>query len=436
MRISTNMIYDMGVASMQQSRNSQVKLQEQLGSGKRILTPSDDPVAASTALDVKQSQALNAQLKTNGDSAKSQLGIEDSALSDASSLLLDVKTLAVYAGNPTLTNSDRASIATELSSRYHELLGLANRSNGNGQFLFSGFQGATQPFSETAPGNVVYAGDTGQRLTQIGTTRTIPVSDSGDAIFRALKNGNGTFATAGGAGNTGGGTIDSGVVTDPSKWNIAGNAKDFTIKFDVNNVVTPPVTTYDIVDNVNNKSLLTGAAPAAGPYLRSYTAGGTISLATQSPPDTNPAPFDYGATVTVTAAPASGDTFTVKASTNQDVFSMLQGLISALKAGTSGTPATTAVYQNALNSAMSGLDNAFNNVLKVRADVGARLKEVDTAQSTSDDLSLQYSKTLTGLEDLDYAKAISDLNLQQVYLQAAQQSFLKVTSLNLFDILR
>ena len=75
-------------------------------------------------------------------------------------------------------------------------------------------------------------------------------------------------------------------------------------------------------------------------------------------------------------------------------------------------------------------------MLKVRADVGARLKEVDTAQSTSDDLSLQYSKTLTGLEDLDYAKAISDLNLQQVYLQAAQQSFLKVTSLNLFDILR
>ena len=95
MRISTNMIYDMGVASMQQSRNSQVKLQEQLGSGKRILTPSDDPVAASTALDVKQSQALNAQLKNNGDSAKSQLGIEDSALSDASALLLDVKTLAV-----------------------------------------------------------------------------------------------------------------------------------------------------------------------------------------------------------------------------------------------------------------------------------------------------------------------------------------------------
>ena len=54
---------------------------------------------------------------------------------------------------------------------------------------------------------------------------------------------------------------------------------------------------------------------------------------------------------------------------------------------------------------------------------------------SSENLSLQYSKTLSGLQDLDYAKAISDLNLQQVYLQAAQQSFIKVTSLNLFSML-
>jgi flagellar hook-associated protein 3 FlgL len=107
-----------------------------------------------------------------------------------------------------------------------------------------------------------------------------------------------------------------------------------------------------------------------------------------------------------------------------------------LKSGiTASAPVTTAVYQNSLNSAMSGLDNALNNVLRVRADLGARLKEVDTAQGTSDDLSLQYGKTLSGMQDLDYAKAISDLNAQQVYLQAAQQAFLKITSLSLFGML-
>src|SRR5450631_3535211 len=107
MRISTSMIYDTGVASMQQSRDAQVKLQEQLASGQRVLTPSDDPVAAATALDINQAQAINAQLKSNGDNAKSQLGLEESALTDATTLLQDVKTLAVSAGNPALANSER-----------------------------------------------------------------------------------------------------------------------------------------------------------------------------------------------------------------------------------------------------------------------------------------------------------------------------------------
>jgi flagellar hook-associated protein 3 FlgL len=435
MRISTSMIYDIGVASMQKSRDSQVKLQEQLSSGQRVLTPSDDPVAAATALDVQQSQAIIAQFRSNGDSAKAQLGLEDSALTDATTLLQDVKTLAVSAGNPALTNSERISIATELNSRYQELLGIANRGDGNGQYLFSGYQGPTLPFSEVSPGNVAYAGDAGQRIAQIGITRTIAISDSGDAVFRAIKNGNGVFVAAPAATNTGGATIDTGIVTDPVKWNTPANAKDFTIKFHINNAVTPPVTTYDIIDNVNNVSLLTGAAPGAGPYLRTYVPGGTISLATQSPPDTTATPFDFGATVTVSGAPASGDKVTVKASTNQDIFSTLHGLIAALQTGTSVTPASTAAYQNSLNAAMLGIDNALNNVLRVRADVGSRLKEVDTAQSTGDDLSLQYSKTLSGLQDLDYTKAISDLNQQQVYLQAAQQSFLRLASLNLFSLL-
>ena len=434
MRISTSLIYSLGVATLQQRQQDQVKLQQQIASNQRVVTPSDDPIASATALDVKQAQAVNGQYRTNGDSAKSALSLEEGALSDLTNLLQDVKTLAVNAGNATLNNADRAAIATELQGRYQELLGIANRDDGNGQYLFSGYQGATQPFAETAPGSVTYAGDAGQRVVRIGSSRTIPINDAGDAVFCAIRNGNGTFATAAGAGNGGSGVISTGTVNDPSRWNAAANARDFTIRFDVA-AATPPVTTYDIVDNVNNVSLLTGAAPAAGPYLRTYTAGNAISLKTQAPPDTNPAPFDYGASLAVEGAPAGGDTFTVKASANQDVFATIQGLITTLRNGINATPASAASYRNSLNSAMSGVDNTLDNVLTVRAGVGTRLREVDTAQSSSADLSLQYSKTLSGLMDLDYTKAISDLNLQQIYLQAAQQSFLKVTSLNLFSLL-
>jgi flagellar hook-associated protein 3 FlgL len=435
MRVSTSMIYDLGVSGLQQHQQEQVQLQQQISSGRRVLTPADDPVGAATVLGVQQSQSLNDQYKANGGFAKTQLGLEESALADATSILQDAKTLAVYAGDASISNADRASLADQVESDYQQLLAIANRNNGSGQYLFSGFQGSTQPFAETSPGNVAYVGDAGQRQAQIGAARVIPINDSGEAVFRATKNGNGTFVSAASGANTGGGVISPGTVIDPSLWNTAANAKNFTIKFNVDNSVTPPVTTYDIVDNVNNVSLLTGAAPAAGPYLRTYIPGGTISLKTQAPPDTNATPFDFGATVSIAGAPAGGDSFTVRASTNQDVFTTLHNLVTTLRNGTNGSVASNASYQNALNSAMQGVDNSLGTVLTMRTGVGARLKEVDTAQAGSDDLSVQYSKNISDLQDLDMAKAISDLNQQQLFLQAAQQSFIKITSLNLFSLL-
>lgn len=434
MRISTGMMYEQGVASVQQRQQDMLRLQQQLATGQRVLVPSDDPVASAAALDIQQSRALNSQYHVNGDTAKSQLMMEEGVLANVTAVLQDVKTLAVYAGNAALSNGDRAALAVELKSRYDELLALANHGNGNGQYLFSGYQGATQPFAETSPGTVAYTGDDGQRMIQIGPSRTIPVSDSGNAVFGAIKNGNGVFAAAPGAANSGGGVISPGIVINPANWNAVANPRDFTITFHVD-VSAPPRTTYDIVDNVNNVSLLTGVAPAAGPHLRAYTPGSAISLQTQTPPDTTATPFDSGAMVAVEGAPANGDTFSVKASVNQDVFSTLHGLITALRSGINTSAGSAAVYQNALNASMLGVDNALDNVLGVRADLGARLKEVDAGQGASEDLSLQYDSRLAGLRDLDYAKAISDLNLQQVQLDAAQRSFLKVTSLNLFSLL-
>ncbi len=431
MRISTSMMYGLGTAGMQQTQQDLLRLQQQISSGRRVLTPSDDPVAATHALDLKQSQALNNQYYKNGDSAKSQLGLEEVALAHATTLLQDVKTLAVYAGNAALTQADRVTLAVELQGRYDELLAIANRDNGNGQYLFSGYQGATQPFAQTSPGSVAYTGDEGQRLLQIGPSRTVPISDSGAAVFRAIRNGNGVFAAAPGAGNSGGGVISPGTVTHLAAWHAPANPRDFTLKFHV----ASGVTTYDIVDNVNNLSLLSGAAPGAGPYLRAYTPGATISLKTQSPPDTNAVAFDFGASVTLDGALADGDTFAVTASVNRDAFATLHDLISALQGGTGSGVATAAAYQNALNASMLGLDHALDKVLTVRAEVGARLKEVDAVQSASEDLSLQYDNRLSALQDLDYAKGISELSLRQTQLEAAQKSFLAITSLSLFKLL-
>ena len=72
-------------------------------------------------------------------------------------------------------------------------------------------------------------------------------------------------------------------------------------------------------------------------------------------------------------------------------------------------------------------------MLSVRAEVGSRLKEIDTLDSAGDDLDLQYASTLSGLQDLDMVKAISLFSQQQITLQAAQKSFTSISGLSLFN---
>jgi flagellar hook-associated protein 3 FlgL len=434
-RISTNMIFDQGVFNMQNRSAALLKTQDQIANGRRMLTPADDPVAAARSLEVEQSKAITEQYQRNSDSATSALGMSDSTLGSVTTLLQSVKTLTVNAGDGALTQTDLKSISGELRARYQELLGLANSTDGNGVYLFSGYQGSTTPFSETAPGVVAYRGDEGQRLVQISPSRQVPISDSGSSIFQRIKNGNGSFASSAAPTNTGTGIVSPGSVTDGLAWNAAANPQDFTIKFFVDTTVAPNVTTYDIIDNVSGNSLLTGAPAGAGPYLRTYSDGTAIQLKTQTPPDTNPVPFDYGAEVSIKGAPATGDTFTLQASTNVDLFSTLQNLITAVDTA-SRTPLGNAQLANDLNVAHSNLDNALTNVLTVRGAVGSRLKEVDNAKTAGADTVLQHEQTLSGLRDLDYAKAISDLTLQQTILQAAQQSFAKMQGLSLFDFIQ
>ena len=148
MRISTSQIYDAGSRNIQRNQSSLYKLQNQLSTGRRVLTPADDPVAASEALVVNQSLEVNQQHINNQSNAKSQLGLVDSQLSSLTDLLQNVRDRVIQAGNTgSMTNSDRQSIATELESRLSELVGIANSQNGSGDYLFSGYRGATVPFA-------------------------------------------------------------------------------------------------------------------------------------------------------------------------------------------------------------------------------------------------------------------------------------------------
>lgn len=421
MRISTASFYDAGISSMQRQTERLLQVQQQVSSGRRILTPSDDPVAAARVLDVSQSQSMNQQFGVNAGAAGDILALQESVLGSITDVLQSVRDTVITAGGGVLNQSDRASLAADLRGKYQSLLGLANSTDGNGQYLFSGYQGGTRPFTESTAGVVDYNGDQGQRLMQISPTRQIAVNDAGFDVFQRIKTGNGNFVTQAAATNGGSAVIDAGVMIEPGKWNSAGNNRDFTIKF----AGSGALTSYDIIDNVSGKSLLTGLAPGVAPYPRTYTAGSSIDLSQSGPPA-----FDYGAKVGIAGIPANGDSFSIKASASQSVFKTIDDLANLLE-----IPTSRATLSNGLARQLVNLDNALDSVSVARVSTGVRLTELETVKSVGDNRDLQYAQTLSRLQDLDYAKATSDLMQQQVNLQAAQKSFAKVAGLSLFDYL-
>lgn len=431
MRVSSGMIFDAGIASINRQTGSLLKVQQQIASGRRILTPSDDPVAAARALEVTQASDIVAQFKENQNYAVSALGIEEVQLAAATDVIGRVHELAVQSANSTLTDSARAGIATELRARFDELLGIANSGDGTGNYLFAGFMSSTTPFAGTvdnilAGNEIVYQGDDGQRKLQVSPTRVIEVSDAGSDVFRRIARGNGYFATDYAAGNSGTGVINSGAVTNPAAWN-SSSSQQVAINF----TVSGGVTSYDLVDTVSGNSLLTGAAaPAAAGSQRVFQTGQPIVLSAQGAE----APFDLGASITITGAVADGDSFTLAPGGSQSVFATVARLIGALEAP-AGTPAAKARLTSEIGFAVTNLAHATDRIMGTRALVGSRMNEIESLGNLNDNLGLQYQQTLSTLQDVDYAKAIADLTRKQFELEAAQQSFFKISQLSLFNFL-
>ncbi len=438
MRISSSMIYDTGVSGINKQTEMLLNLQQQVASGKRILTPADDPVGAARVLEVTQAQSVTTQYSTNMQNASDVLELQDSQLTNATNLLGNIRDSALQAGGP-LSDSDRQNIAKALSDDFNQLMGTANATDGSGRYMFAGYMADTKPFAGSVANGATYSGDDGQRKLQISATQQMAISDSGNDIFNRIMNGNGTFATSYSAANTGTSSIDAGNVIDPVKWNSASNSGNLQVRFwvDAAGSIGPAnAIYYDLVDanGIPPKSLMTGTNSTPGgagnTFTHAYTSGQAISFSGLAAPYN-----DFGASVTISGTPANGDSFTLKNSTSQSVFDTLRNLIQALQRPVAGNPSNAAKLSSDLSAAMKNIDSATQNILAVRASIGARINEATSLKTVNDNFNLQYQQELSALQDVDYAKTITDLTRTQTQLQAAQKSFINISQMSLFNYL-
>lgn len=301
MRISTSYIQQQSVDTMLAQQKQLADTQLQVSTGQRILRPSDDPVAAVKSLNYEREVSINEQYQANADVANNKLNAAENALTSATDIVQRIRELAVQALNDTNDANARTGIAEEIDELNKSLVSLANTTDANGEFLFSGYQSFTQAFDTTT---FAYGGDSGQRSMRVGSDYSVEATFPGDELF--------------------------------------------------------------VITNAD--------------------------------------------------------------SSTQAIFQTIDEFSTALKANTIGTAPNDGEFLDNMSTAIDSLTTA-------RTAVGARINSIDQQRSINEDSLTSLETSLTKLKDLDYAEAISRLNSQTTGLQAAQQAYVKVQGLSLFNFL-
>ncbi|MCU7855702.1 MAG: flagellar hook-associated protein FlgL [Candidatus Thiodiazotropha sp. (ex Lucinoma borealis)] len=182
-RVSTSMLFDLGISSMLERQSDLSRAQMQISTGKRILTPKDDPPGAAYALDLRTSITQVEQYQNNADRARARLELQEATLRGVDDLMPRILELTIQGQNDTYTPGARQAIAEELRQLNDELMALANTRDSDGEYIFAGYDADSIPFSNPADGVFAYAGDMGTRALQISATRQVQDRENGYDVF-------------------------------------------------------------------------------------------------------------------------------------------------------------------------------------------------------------------------------------------------------------
>lgn len=412
MRISSNQAHSQALNQMLNLQRQMADTQNQISTGKKYSTPADDPLAAVRVERLNRDLAVREQYQKNLDLAESELSLEEASLTQAGNLLQRVRELTVQAGNPINGAQEREFIATEIETRLDELMQLMNTRLASGDYLFGGTAGGRPPFVRESDGMIRYQGDDGQRAVQIDATTRLPVNDSGKRLFVNVAAAQ-TVASAkphpnNAAGGSGAVTVAD--VVDQEALN-ALYPDGLIVEFEPLSEDPDGLPNFTLRRRSDNR-------PVDGLQNVRYQPGTTISAG--------------GVELELHGEPRAGDRFIVNAIRTQSVLDTVAKLANGLNT-LDANGADSAAYRKLMDDSLGNIDNALSSILEVRADIGARMGVVESVRFMHEQVEVMTTELKSSLEDVDFAKAISDLTQQSLLLQAAQQSFVRVSRLSLFD---
>lgn len=393
MRVTQKILTDRSMQNLNNILSRVLRTQDILSSGKEIRRPSDDPVRFNQVLSLRTSIEKLDQYTSNVEDGINWLNLVDESLSSVSGVLEKVRTLVLQGANGTLTAEDREMIATEIEAYLEELIGTANTSYA-GRHLFSGTQTLTVPFSRE--GDIItYYGDNNSIILEIENNTTLAIGFPGDDVFfRGFEASSGDMTSV-----------------DFNSY----NGSSFTINGKTVNIDSATITSLsDLVNLINNdpnlKSEVYALSDGDRLILRSRTA---------SPLSLSGAPLEAWGMID-----SGGDILNSREA--EGVFKVVEDIIKDLR--------------NNEVSKLSGedlgnLDEALDNLLAVRSQVGARTLRLENSRNRFEEFSVNFKKLLSLNEDIDVAEVVMQLNEHQNVYQMALAATARVIQPTLLDFL-
>jgi len=403
-RISSFMISQRSMDAMLHQQSKVSDTQQQISTGRRVLTPSDDPASAARVLDLSGAIGTVQQYLNNADRAQSRLETEEGVLVGIGNALQRANELAIQGNNDPLSVADKQAIATEVRQLQDQIFALSNTRDSGGEYIFAGYQTGTKPFSQPTLGSFSYAGDTGQRRLQISPDRQIADGDNGFDLFMNVATG--PVATVNGSTATAFGPIAAGdIIIDGGNGNGSISLGAIPAAADA---ATRAAQMRDAIDQVTAQTGVRAVDGGVDNVVLTAVDGTGIVIGLPGT-DTSNTGLTAGTYPTTTS--------------KRSIFETVHLLAAALE------------QDQPVDRYIADIQLALGQVVDTRASVGARLNAIDEQVEVNLDLELVLESHKSQEQDLDYAEAIARFERQMTALQAAQQSYIKIKGLSLFNYL-
>ncbi|MBU2869980.1 flagellar hook-associated protein FlgL [Colwellia sp. E2M01] len=400
MRVSTSQFY---YQSAQQLSKQQVSVSQQgeyISAGKRVLTAKDDAVAYGTLSGLKNDLANIEQYQRNITQSINRNSLQDVSFTSAEDIMQQLKQTFIQANNGAYNDDDLDALENLAQSSLEQLLDIANTKDETGGYIFAGYQVGTTPFVMQEDNSVSYHGDNGVRELQIAKNIMVDTNQAGDTAFMNVNNEQGDFSVE--YNSTSGIALNKAIISDPSAYDTVNFPPEYNFNF-------TSETDLNVTDALGNSVFST----------TTYAPGQTIAF--------------NGVEVQLSGNPLPGDDFNLTPQKEISLFDTVKGIVDWIAVGSS--PADSAQHQVEYQELLGQLDQALNHMTKGQVESGLRLSLLENQQSNHLDSTLALTQGTTDIEALDYAKAASDFEQSKVSLQAAQQTFVQIKSLSLFNYL-